>query len=152
MKKLVLFVSVMLLAFAFVGCQEVTTTQAPVTTTTGAVVTTTTEAPVTTATTTTEPPVVVQGVTATSIKVGNTAATSGPYAVVGVPFNEGLKAVFAEVNAAGGIDGRLIEFITYDDTFNAATGLAYTETLIEEAPCRTPPRPASAARYAGSRR
>ncbi|HAQ56560.1 MAG TPA: hypothetical protein DCR44_04075 [Acholeplasmatales bacterium] len=151
MKKLVLFVSVMLLAFAFVGCQEVTTTQAPVVTTTAAITTTTgagttttgapvtttgavttTQAPVTTTTTTTVAPVLVQGVTATSIKVGNTAATSGPYAAVGVPFNEGIKAVFAQVNAAGGVDGRTIEFVTYDDTFNAATGLAYTETLIEE--------------------
>ncbi|MFA5007157.1 MAG: ABC transporter substrate-binding protein [Candidatus Izemoplasmatales bacterium] len=129
MKKLVLIASFMLLAFAFVGC-ELATTEAPVvTTTSGAVVTTTTEAPITT---TTEAPIVVQGVTATSIKVGNTAATSGPYAAVGVPFNEGMKAVFAQVNAAGGIDGRTIQFVTYDDTFNAATGLAFTETLIEE--------------------
>jgi len=121
MKKLVLFVSVLLLGLAVIGCQEVTTTEA--------VTTVTTEEPVTT---TTEAPIVVQGVTDTTITVGNTAATSGPYAAVGVPFNEGMKAVFAQVNAAGGIDGRTIEFVTYDDTFNAATGLAYTETLIEE--------------------
>jgi branched-chain amino acid transport system substrate-binding protein len=74
----------------------------------------------------------VQGVTDTTIKVGNTAATSGALAAVGVPFNDALKAVFEVVNEAGGIDGRTIEFVTYDDEFNAEKGLAFTEKLIEE--------------------
>lgn len=125
MKKFVMLVTVLLLGLAFLGCQTTTTTTQGATTTTSGETTTTT-------TTTTEPPIVVQGVTDTSVKVGNTAATSGPYAVVGVPFNAAMNAVFDEVNAAGGIDGRTIEFVTYDDTFNAATGLTYTEKLIEE--------------------
>lgn len=106
MKKLVLFASVLLLGLAVISCGETTTVP------------------------TTATPIVVQGVTATTVKVGNTAATSGAYAGVGVPFNEGIKAVFAQVNAAGGIDGRTIQFVTYDDTFNAATGKGYTEDLI----------------------
>ncbi|MFH0993385.1 MAG: ABC transporter substrate-binding protein, partial [bacterium] len=108
MKKLVLFASVLLFGLAVVSCGETTTV------------------------TTTATPIVVQGVTDTTVKVGNTAATSGAYAGVGVPFNEGIKAVFAQVNAAGGIDGRTIQFVTYDDTFNAATGKGYTEDLIYE--------------------
>lgn len=127
MKKLVLLVSILLLGLAFVGCQETTTEVTTAATTAAA--TTTTEEPVTT---TTEAPIIVQGVTEDTIKVGNTAATSGAFAGVGVPFNEAIKAVFAEVNAAGGIGGREIEFITYDDGFNAANGLTYTEKLIEE--------------------
>lgn len=83
-----------------------------------------------------EPPVVeedpAQGVTDTSIKVGNTAATSGAFAVVGVPFNDAIKAVFKQVNDAGGIGGRMIEFVTYDDGFDAATGASLTEKLVEE--------------------
>jgi len=74
----------------------------------------------------------VQGVTETTITVGNTAATTGTFAAVGVPFNDALKAVFEVVNEAGGIDGRTIEFITYNDEFNAENGLAFTEKLIEE--------------------
>lgn len=74
----------------------------------------------------------VQGVTETTITVGNTAATTGAFAAVGVPFNDALKAVFEVVNEAGGIDGRTIEFITYNDEFNAENGLAFTEKLIEE--------------------
>ncbi len=74
----------------------------------------------------------VQGVTETTIKVGNTAATSGFFAVVGVPFNAAIRAVFERVNEAGGIDGRMIEFVTYDDQFSAANGIALTEKLVEE--------------------
>lgn len=73
-----------------------------------------------------------QGVTDTTIKVGNTAVASGAYAFVGVPFNDAMKAVFERVNEAGGIDGRQIEFVTYDDEFDAAKGLSFTEKLIEE--------------------
>lgn len=83
-----------------------------------------------------QPPVVnedpAQGVSDTTIKVGNTAATSGAFAVVGVPFNDAIKAVFKQVNEAGGIGGRTIEFVTYDDGFDAATGAALTEKLVEE--------------------
>lgn len=74
----------------------------------------------------------VQGVTDTEIVVGNTAATSGAFATVGVPFNAAIQAVFDQVNAAGGIDGRTIRFITYDDGFDAAQGTALTERLVEE--------------------
>ncbi len=76
--------------------------------------------------------VIVQGVTETTITVGNTAATSGFFAAVGVPFNEGIKAYFKKINDAGGVAGRTINFVTYDDTFNAETGLNYTKQLVEE--------------------
>ncbi|MBN2878460.1 MAG: ABC transporter substrate-binding protein [Clostridia bacterium] len=73
-----------------------------------------------------------QGVTDTTIYVGNTAAVSGALAVVGVPFNDAIMAYFKMINDAGGIDGRMIEFITYDDGFDGATGAALTEKLAEE--------------------
>jgi branched-chain amino acid transport system substrate-binding protein len=76
--------------------------------------------------------VIVQGVTPTTITVGNTAATSGFFAAVGVPFNEGIKAYFKKINDAGGVAGRTINFLTYDDTFNAETGLNFTKKLVEE--------------------
>ena len=85
--------------------------------------------------TVTEEPVVEeysQGVTDTTIYVGNTAAVSGALAVVGVPFNDAIMAYFKMINDAGGIDGRMIEFITYDDEFNAEKGVALTEKLAEE--------------------
>lgn len=75
---------------------------------------------------------IVQGITATKIIVGNTAATSGGFSAVGIPFNEGIKAYFAKVNKDGGVAGRTIEFKTYDDEFNAEKGLSYTKQLVEE--------------------
>jgi len=73
-----------------------------------------------------------QGVTGTTIKVGNSAATSGALAFVGTPFNAGIEAYFAMVNAAGGVNGRQIEFIHYDDEFTAANGITYAEKLVED--------------------
>lgn len=74
----------------------------------------------------------VQGVTDTTIKVGNVAGVTGDLATVGVPFNDALKAVFEEVNKAGGIDGRKIEFVHYDDQGKADRGFTLTKQLIEE--------------------
>ena len=47
----------------------------------------------------------VQGVTADKILIGNTAATTGAFATVGVPFNAGLEAALKEYNDAGGFRG-----------------------------------------------
>ncbi|WIV12778.1 ABC transporter substrate-binding protein [Proteiniborus sp. MB09-C3] len=73
-----------------------------------------------------------QGVTDTTIKVGNAAATSGAFAPVGVPFNAGIQAYIQKVNDAGGIDGRKIEFVHYDDEFDPVKGKAFTEQLIND--------------------
>lgn len=73
-----------------------------------------------------------QGVTETTIKVGNTAATSGAFAAVGVPFNAGIEAYFKKVNDAGGVDGRLLEFVHYDDEFDPIKAKAFTEQLIND--------------------
>ena len=77
------------------------------------------------------PFVAVQGVDDTTILVGNTAATTGAFATVGIPFNAGMEAAFMAYNLAGGFDGRSIQLIHYDDGFDAAQGLTYTQTLVE---------------------
>ena len=73
-----------------------------------------------------------QGVTDTTVKVGNSAATSGGLAFVGLPFVAGIEAYFDMVNSEGGVNGREIEFVHYDDEFNGATGLTYAERLVED--------------------
>ncbi len=73
-----------------------------------------------------------QGVTDTTILVGNTATEGGAWSVVGAPFNAGIRAVFEEVNEAGGVDGRTISLMNRDDGFVAATGVANTEQLVED--------------------
>lgn len=73
----------------------------------------------------------VQGVTATTIKVGNTAPKTGGFAAVGIPFNAAIEAVFAEYNAKE-TTVRQIEFVTYDDGSEASAGLTNTKKLVEE--------------------
>ena len=73
-----------------------------------------------------------QGVTDTTVLVGNSAATSGGLAFVGLPFVAGIEAYFEMVNNDGGVNGRTIEFKHYDDEFNGATGLTYAEKLVED--------------------
>jgi len=74
----------------------------------------------------------VQGVTDTTIYIGNTAATTGAFAAVGVPFNAGLEAALLAYNTAGGFGGRSVELKHYDDGFDAAQGMTYTKTLVED--------------------
>ncbi len=73
-----------------------------------------------------------QGVTDDTIYVGNSATTSGAYAGVGGPFVAAIQAYFDMVNSEGGIDGRKIEFINYDDEFDPVKGKAYLQELVED--------------------
>lgn len=75
---------------------------------------------------------VAQGVTDTSVKVANSAAVSGAYAPVGVPFNMGINAYFKMVNDAGGVNGRKIEFIHKDDEFSPEKGKAAFEEFLDD--------------------
>ena len=73
-----------------------------------------------------------QGADATTIKIANSAATSGAYAPVGVPFNAGIQAYLDMVNAEGGIDGRKIEFLHTDDEFDPVKGKAALQNFVED--------------------
>ncbi len=73
-----------------------------------------------------------QGVTEDTIKVGNSAATSGAYAPVGVPFNAGIVSYFEMINEQGGVNGRKIEFVHTDDEFDPVKGRAALSQLVED--------------------
>ncbi len=73
-----------------------------------------------------------QGVTETSVKVGNSIATSGALAPVGVPFKAGIEAYFKMVNEAGGVNGRTIEYVHQDDEFNPEKGKAALDRMIND--------------------
>ncbi len=77
------------------------------------------------------PEEVAQGVTDTTIKIGNAATVSGAYAAVGIPFNAGIKTRLMEANA-NPVGGRTIEFVTYDDGGLASQGAQMTEKLVED--------------------
>ncbi|GGC79164.1 ABC transporter substrate-binding protein [Chelatococcus reniformis] len=71
-----------------------------------------------------------EGATDTTIKIGNVAAASGAVAIY-LPYREALSRCFAKINADGGIHGRKIEFISYDDGYNPARTVEQTRRLVE---------------------
>ena len=71
------------------------------------------------------------GVTDTEIKIGQTQPYSGPgsaYSTIG----KASAAYFKMVNEQGGIHGRKINFLSWDDGFNPAKTVEQTRKLIEE--------------------
>lgn len=58
-----------------------------------------------------------QGVTDTEIVIGDILPLTGPPALLGVAHNLGVKVAVAEVNAAGGINGRKVRLISEDDGY-----------------------------------
>ncbi|MBQ6603856.1 MAG: ABC transporter substrate-binding protein [Eubacterium sp.] len=73
-----------------------------------------------------------QGVTDTKVIIANTAATSGAYAPIGLPFLAGIQGYLDMVNSEGGIDGREVVFIHKDDEFAPDKGKAYLQEMVED--------------------
>ena len=72
------------------------------------------------------------GVADDRIVFGQSAALAGPAAALGQQMRHGILAAFAEINAAGGVDGRLLELISYDDGYEPEIAIANTLRLIED--------------------
>jgi len=73
-----------------------------------------------------------QGFTDTTIKIGATFPLSGAIAFVGQECAGGIDAYVKLVNARGGIHGRKIELISYDDAFDPAQTLSNVKRLWEQ--------------------
>jgi branched-chain amino acid transport system substrate-binding protein len=65
------------------------------------------------------------------IRIGNTMPYSGPAAAYGI-IGKVIAGYFDKINAEGGINGRKIKFISYDDGYNPAKTLELTRKLVEE--------------------
>ena len=63
---------------------------------------------------------------------GQSAALKGPAAALGSGMREGILAAFEEANSDGGVHGRRIELISYNDGYEPETAIANTQKLIEE--------------------
>ncbi len=72
------------------------------------------------------------GVTDTTIRIGQTAGLTGIVAAPVKEMNEGALAYFHMVNKQGGVHGRKIELITLDDKFDPALTKANAENLIKK--------------------
>ncbi|MBK1659055.1 ABC transporter substrate-binding protein [Paracraurococcus ruber] len=71
------------------------------------------------------------GVTATEIRFGGTTALSGPVSALGVQCRA-VEGVCRMVNEAGGIAGRRLTYILYDDGFSPPKTLEQVRRLVEQ--------------------
>jgi ABC-type branched-subunit amino acid transport system substrate-binding protein len=72
-----------------------------------------------------------QGVTDNEIRIGNLMPYSGSLEVFGA-IGKAEAAYFDLLNERGGINGRKVRFISYDDKSDPASALALTRQLVEE--------------------
>lgn len=66
------------------------------------------------------------------LRIGASAALSGPAAALGRRFHAGAAALFNQVNRAGGVNGALIRLDLRDDGYEPARAEANTRALVED--------------------
>jgi branched-chain amino acid transport system substrate-binding protein len=71
------------------------------------------------------------GVSDSEIKLGHTNPYSGPLSAYGV-IGKGITAFWQMVNDQGGINGRKVNFITYDDGFQPPKTVEMVRKLVED--------------------
>ena len=72
------------------------------------------------------------GVSNQRVLFGQSAAFSGPAQALGTNMRLGIEAAFHEVNNAGGVHGRRLELVSFDDAYEPEAAIANTTRLIEE--------------------
>src|ERR1700739_4360024 len=70
------------------------------------------------------------GVTATEIKVGGIFPFSGPASSIGL-VGRGILAYVQSINDRGGIKGRKINYIAYDDAYSPPKSVEHARKLVE---------------------
>src|SRR5881392_1520197 len=71
------------------------------------------------------------GVTPTEVKIGNTNPYSGPASAYGT-IGKAIGAYFKKVNDEGGINGRKINYISYDDAYSPPKAVEMVRKLVEQ--------------------
>src|SRR5438309_4791208 len=66
------------------------------------------------------------------IRIGASMSLTGTYAKLGRNQHEGYKLCEKDLNAMGGLLGRKVEFVVYDDQSTPATAVRLYEKLITE--------------------
>jgi branched-chain amino acid transport system substrate-binding protein len=72
------------------------------------------------------------GVTDKEILIGSCSALEGPSHFLGTETVAGAKAYFAMINDAGGVDGRKLKLLAYDDSYDPAKTEACFNRLLEQ--------------------
>ena len=78
------------------------------------------------------PVLAADGVTATTVTVGQSAAFSGPAAELGTQMKKGILAYFDQVNRSGGVNGRKLVLKSLDDGYEGDRAAANTKKLIND--------------------
>src|SRR5246500_4689834 len=73
-----------------------------------------------------------QGVFDDRIVFGQSAALKGPAAALGLGMREGILAAFHEANITGGVHGRRLELISYNDDYEPDAAITNTNKLIDK--------------------
>ncbi len=81
--------------------------------------------------------VVLTGLTACSsepdtVKIGLNLELTGEVSVYGVPEKLAAEMAVAEINAAGGIDGKTVELVIYDNAYDTAKAVENAQKLVED--------------------
>ncbi len=74
----------------------------------------------------------VPGVTEREVLIGSCSALEGPSHFLGTETVTGAKAYLDMVNDAGGVDGRKLKLISYDDSYDPAKTEACFNRLMEQ--------------------
>ena len=72
-----------------------------------------------------------EGVSAQEIVLGSSQPMSGTLAYMGKAVDEAIRTYFDMVNGQGGVHGRKIKLITYDDELKPAKSVANAKLLVE---------------------
>lgn len=128
---LVVLLVVALAAAACGGTTTTTTTAAPTTTTAPSTETTTASSTETTAAPSTET-TAAGPATGEPIKIGLSNSLTGSGAAPGASFGNGIKVQIEYVNQNGGINGRPLQLVEYDDKSDVPTLIANLNKLIQQ--------------------
>jgi branched-chain amino acid transport system substrate-binding protein len=71
------------------------------------------------------------GATDSEIRIGSTVPFSGPVSILSM-LGKAAQAYVTKVNAGGGINGRKLKLIQYDDGYNPGKALELTRKLVEQ--------------------
>ncbi len=66
------------------------------------------------------------------IVFGQSAAFKGPAAALGLGMRQGILAAFEEANAKGGVNGRNLELVSYNDGYEPNKAIVNTQRLLEQ--------------------
>lgn len=66
------------------------------------------------------------------IKIGSILSVTGPAAFLGDPELKTLEMMVADINAKGGVLGRPLQLVHYDDGGNAATANGFAKRLLDD--------------------